>query len=313
MGFYAAIGSVAMLFMLIVLGVIARKTGLVSEKAQRDVTNVVLYLLLPATIIKAMTRDITPEMIADIKAIVIITFFSYIFIIAISYFLSRRFKLPSMQKDLMFCAMSFSNITFFGLPVQEAVFGMEAVFLTIISQIVFFEFYAWSVGLSILERHKTGAKISFSFKNFIKKPGVAACTAGLILMFLQFKPSGVLKDLIEILSKGTAPLAMITIGFMLANSNIKKAIKNKYLYIASFVKLLVIPLSILFVLYLLGVRGLRMAIPVIELGMPSAAYLAMLAELADNDTTLASEQVMFSSLLAGISIPILVAILSTVM
>ncbi len=313
MGFSAAIGSVAMLFMLIVLGVIARKTNLVSEKAQRDLTNVVLYLLLPATIIKAMTRDITPEMIADIKAIVLITLVSYIFIIGLAFLISRKFKLPSMQKDLMFCAMSFSNITFFGLPVQEAVFGIEAVFLTIISQIVFFEFYAWSIGLSVLERHKTGAKIRFSFKEFIKKPGVAGCIAGLILMFLQFKPTGVLKSLIEMLSKGTGPLAMITIGFMLANSDFKKALKNKYIYIASFVKLFVIPLSILGVLYLLGVKGLRMAIPVIELGMPSAAYLAMLAELADNDTTLASEQVMVSSVLAGISIPIIVAILSAVM
>ncbi len=311
--FFTALGSVFVLFMLILVGFICRKTNLVSEKAQKDVTNIVLYAMLPATIIKAMTREIEKETVEMLTTMIIITFVAYIFITILSLFISKSFKLPANQRDVLFGGMSFANITFMGLPVQEAVFGMDAVFFTILSQIVIFEVYCWSIGLSVLEKHKKGGKFHISLMEVIKKPGVVACALGLVLMFTQVKLPPLLNYFIELLGKGTAPVAMITVGFMLANSNVKHAIRNKYLYIASFVKLLLIPILMIIVLYLLNIKGLVMAIPVIEMAMPTAAYLAMLSALADNDTALASEQIFVSSLLSLVSIPIIVGILTYVM
>ncbi len=311
--FFTALGSVFVLFLLILVGFICRKTNLVSERAQKDVTNIVLYGMLPATIIKAMTRTIEQETIEMLTQMIIITFVAYIFISIFSYFIAKSYKLPENQKDVLFGGMSFANITFMGLPVQEAVFGMDAVFFTILSQIVIFEIYCWSIGLSVLEKHKKGGKFHISLKEVIKKPGVVACVIGLFLMFFQIKLPPLLGDFVELLSKGTAPVAMITVGFMLANSNVKHAIKNKYLYISSFVKLLVIPLLMIAVLYVLNIKGFVMAIPVIEMAMPTAAYLAMLSAVADNDTALASEQIFISSLFSLITIPIIVGILTVVM
>ncbi len=311
--FFTALNSVASLFILILVGFVSSKTKLVSDKAQKDITNLVLYALLPATIIKAMTRTIEKEAIDNLIVMIAITFAAYIFMSIIAFFISRFYKIEGKQKDVLFCGMCFANITFVGLPVQEAIFGQEGIFYTILSQIVIFEVYCWSIGLSMLERHKNGGKFSFSFKNFIKKPGVVACSIGLVLLFFQIKLPKTLEQVIELLSRGTSPLAMITVGIMLSKSNIKKAVKNKYLYVSSFVKLLLIPISMILVLYLLNVKGLRMAIPVIEMAMPTAAYLAMLSGLADNDTSLASEQIFISSLLSLISIPIVVSILDILM
>ncbi len=311
--FFTALGSVFVLFLLILVGFICRKTELVSEKAQKDVTNIVLYGMLPATIIKAMTRTIEKETVEMLTQMIIITFVAYIFITIISMFISKSFKLPENQKDVLFGGMSFANITFMGLPVQEAVFGMDAVFFTILSQIVIFEVYCWSIGLSVLEKHKKGGKFHISIKEVMKKPGVVACAIGLVLMFFQIKLHPLIEDFVDLLSKGTAPVAMITVGFMLANSNVKKAIKNKYLYISSFVKLMVIPLIMIAVLYALNIKGFVMAIPVIEMAMPTAAYLAMLSAVADNDTALASEQIFISSLFSLVTIPIIVGILTMVM
>lgn len=311
--FFTALGSVFVLFLLILVGFVSRKTNLVSEKAQKDVSNIVLYGMLPATIIKAMTREIEQKTIDMLIQMIIITFIAYVIIAILSYFISKTYKLPENQKDVLFAGMSFSNITFMGLPVQEAVFGMDAVFFTILSQIVIFEVYCWSIGLSMLEKHKKGGKFHISLKEVIKKPGVAACAVGLVLMFFQVRLHPLLGDFVELLSKGTAPVAMIVVGFMLANSDVKKAIKNKYLYISSFVKLILIPLVMIAVLYALNIKGYVMAIPVIEMAMPTAAYLAMLSAVADNDTALASEQIFISSLFSLITIPLVVGILTIVM
>lgn len=311
--FFTALGSIVVLFSLILVGFICRKTNLVSERAQKDVTNIVLYAMLPATIVKTMTKPIDKDAIEMLLTMIAITVVSYIFITILSILVSKRFNLPDKQRDVLFGGMSFANITFMGLPVQEAVFGSEAVFFTIMSQLVIFEIYCWSIGLSILEKHKKGGKFQISIKEVLKKPGVFASIIGLILLFAKVELPPMVDNFVTMLGKGISPLAMIAVGFMLANSNIKEAVRNKYLYISSFVKLLVIPLVMIGVLYALNIRGLVMAIPVIEMAMPTAAYLAMLSAIADNDTTLASEQIFVSSLLSLITIPVIVGILGFTM
>ncbi|MDO4772744.1 MAG: AEC family transporter [Bacillota bacterium] len=311
--FFTALGSIVVLFSLILVGFICRKTNLVSERAQKDVTNIVLYAMLPATIVKTMTKPIDKDAIEMLLTMIAITVVSYIFITILSILVSKRFNLPDKQRDVLFGGMSFANITFMGLPVQEAVFGSEAVFFTIMSQLVIFEIYCWSIGLSILEKHKKGGKFHISIKEVLKKPGVFASIIGLILLFAKVELPPMVDNFVTMLGKGISPLAMIAVGFMLANSNIKEAVRNKYLYISSFVKLLVIPLVMIGVLYALNIRGLVMAIPVIEMAMPTAAYLAMLSAIADNDTTLASEQIFVSSLLSLITIPVIVGILGFTM
>lgn len=311
--FFTALGSITVLFLLILIGFILRKTNLVTQNAQKDITNLVLYAMLPATIVKTMTKTIEEDTIDMLKLMILITLISYVFITILSLLVAKRFRLPENQKDVLFAGMSFANITFMGLPVQEAVFGEDAVFFTILSQIVIFEVYCWSIGLSFLEKHKKGGKFHISLKEVLKKPGVVACILGLLLMFFQIKLSPMMENFVDLLGKGTSPVAMIAVGFMLANSDIKKAIRNKYLYISSFVKLIVIPLSMIAILYLLNIRGLVMAIPVIEMAMPTAAYLAMLSAVADNDTALASEQIFISSLLSLVTIPLIVGILTYVM
>lgn len=311
--FFTALGSIVVLFSLILVGFICRKTNLVSDRAQKDVTNIVLYAMLPATIVKTMTKPIDKDAIEMLLTMIVITVISYVFITILSILVSKRFHLPANQRDVLFGGMSFANITFMGLPVQEAVFGSEAVFFTIMSQLVIFEIYCWSIGLSILEKHKNGGKFHISIKEVLKKPGVFASIIGLILLFAKVELPPMLDNFVTMLGKGISPLAMIAVGFMLANSNIKEAVRNKYLYISSFVKLLVIPLVMIAVLYVLNIRGLMMAIPVIEMAMPTAAYLAMLSAIADNDTTLASEQIFVSSLLSLITIPVIVGILGFTM
>lgn len=311
--FFTALGSIVVLFSLILVGFICRKTNLVSERAQKDVTNIVLYAMLPATIVKTMTKPIDKDAIEMLLTMIAITVVSYIFITILSILVSKRFNLPDKQRDVLFGGMSFANITFMGLPVQEAVFGSEAVFFTIMSQLVIFEIYCWSIGLSILEKHKKGGKFHISIIEVLKKPGVFASIIGLILLFAKVELPPMVDNFVTMLGKGISPLAMIAVGFMLANSNIKEAVRNKYLYISSFVKLLVIPLVMIGVLYALNIRGLVMAIPVIEMAMPTAAYLAMLSAIADNDTTLASEQIFVSSLLSLITIPVIVGILGFTM
>src|SRR5699024_12247922 len=103
---------------------------------------------------------------------------------------------------------------------------------------------------------------------------------------------------------------MLLICILLSRSNTKECVTSIRLYIIALVRLLIFPLLIFFVLSLLGFSDMEIVIPVIMLGMPTAAYVAMFAANVDNDANLASQIVFVSSLLSLITIPILVMLVS---
>ena len=57
-------------------------------------------------------------------------------------------------------------------------------------------------------------------------------------------------------------------------------------------------------------KGMKIVIPVVMLGMPTAAYVAMFAANSDNNPNLASQIVFISSLLSLVTIPIIVMLVS---
>lgn len=59
--FFLTLEKVAVLFLLIVIGFIAGKLKLISEQGQKDITQLVLYVTMPATIFSAMQLEMSQE------------------------------------------------------------------------------------------------------------------------------------------------------------------------------------------------------------------------------------------------------------
>lgn len=310
--FFTAFESVSVLFALILVGFVVGKTGLVSERGQADLTKLVIYVTLPATIINSMVRPLNSEDVYKLLQIIGITFISYVFIIGISYLITSKYKLPKNQRDILFVGASFSNISFMGFPVLASLYGADIIFFASITQSIFFQVYAWLICLPILESTSKKEKTGFSIKSIFLKPGIVAVMIGLIIFISQVHPPSFVLKTLATASGATSPLAMITVGLMLSRSDLKKAISNKYLYYTSAIKLILIPCSVIFVFSSLGIRDIVLNIPAIELGMPTAALLAMLSGYAENDTSLASQQVFISSLFSIITIPVIVTILESI-
>lgn len=309
MSFLITFQSVLVLFALIVIGFIAGKKNLVSYDGQRDITNLLLYITLPATIVNAMIRKITPESIENIKIIFIIVFLCYIAMYVLSALMSRSMKgLDKPRQDIMLIGAMQANISFMGFPVILTVFGDEILFYAAICHSFLFEFFSWFVAINVLERNVGENKVKLDLKKVFLRPGILAVLVGLTLFTTQYTPPKLVMDLLKILSGATSPVAMILVGVILSRSNIYEALQNKYLYITSAFKLLVFPILILYALKLMpmGFNEVIITTSVIEFAMPTAAYLAMMSQAVKNDAALASQQVFVSSLFSVLTIPLIV-------
>ena len=105
-------------------------------------------------------------------------------------------------------------------------------------------------------------------------------------------------------------LAMIVFGTFLANSSFKNMFAKKEIYFVSFLRLVLIPLCMLGIFYVCGVRGSLLVAMIISASAPTATHTAMYAAKYENNTALGSEIAAQSSVLSIITMPVVVALAS---
>ncbi len=301
--FFLTLQKVLILFLLIVIGFVAGRTNLISAKGQKDITNLVLYITMPATIFNAMQLPLNKERVQTSLIIIGIMIFCYTIMFLVGFFVSRRLNLTLGQKDIFHTALLLSNTTFMGYPIVSNLLGEEALFYAVLGAGFIFEIVAWTLGVYLIGRNAK-ATSTFNWKKIFFSPGIISIAIGLLFFLTQWQLPTLIQDVVDTLSPATSPLAMIVVGLMLSRSDIQAAFKNPVLYLAAFLKLLAVPLLITMILKAVGFSDLTLVIPVIMISMPSASYVAMFAGNAENDTNFASQIVFMTSLLSIITIPI---------
>ncbi|SHH19852.1 AEC family transporter [Tepidibacter thalassicus] len=308
MDFISTFNQIFMLFTLILLGYIANKKGVVTKSLNKELSNVILYITLPALIIKSMQYDFSKDMMLKSVKIILISIFIYSSTILFSRIIAAILKIEGKTKDIVQFLIIFPNVGFMGYPVISSIYGDSGVFYTALFNMPF-NILIWTVGVVIMSRHYKKDN-SISIKKILFNPGVFAIIVGYTLFLLSIKLPKPIYDILDILGSSTTPMSMIVVGSILAQSRIQEAFKDKYLIMVSFVRLLIIPLIVYFVLKkILFLDGLILGIPFIICAMPSAANAAIFATRFENNHVLASQGVFITTLFSVITIPILVAML----
>lgn len=302
--FLLTVQKVAVLFILIVIGFVAGRSRLIDEAGQKNITQLVLYITMPATIFSAMQLEMNQERLHTAIIILGIMVFCYAVMFTIGFLVSRPLNLTIGQKDIFHTSLLLSNTSFMGYPIVLSLLGPEALFYAVVGAGFIFEVVSWSLGVYLISRNGSGAR-AFNWKQIVFSPGILSIIVGLIFFLTQWTVPEPFHSVITTLSPATSPLAMIVIGLMLSRSNITEAFKNKYLYLSATFKLLIVPLIILTILKLVGFTDSALIIPVIMISMPTASYVAMFASNYGNDSKFASQIVFISSLFSIITIPII--------
>lgn len=304
MDFFLTLSNVLVLFLLILIGFIVGRKNLVDQLGQAQISKLVLYVTMPATIIVGMQLDFAwDKLILALKIIAIMIFF-YVLIFFLSSLLIKRFKLEKNQKDILLAGSIMGNNSFMGYPLVIAILGQEALFYAVLSSGLLYELISWSLGSYIIGRNAR-EKQSFSAKKILLSPGIISLLIGLVLFLGQIKLPAIAFNTLKILSGATSPLAMLVVGMMLSRSDFKQAFSSKYIYLISGLKLLGFPLMIALISNLIGLEGYLKIIPLLMFSLPTGAYVGIFSDNMGNDTGLASQLIFVSSLLSVVTIPLI--------
>lgn len=302
--FFLTLQKVAVLFLLIVIGFVAGRMNLISEKGQKDITQLVLYITMPATIFSAMQLEMSTERLNTSFTILGVMVFCYMVMYLAGILVSRRLPLSEGRKDIFQTSLLLSNTSFMGYPIILSLLGPDALFYAVVGAGFIFEVVSWSLGVYLISRNGTESA-GFNWKKVVFSPGILSIIVGLVFFVTQWSVPEPFHSVIQTMSPATSPLAMIVIGLMLSRSNIQEALKNKFLYLSAVLKLFIVPVVITLVLKAVGFSGPALVIPVMMISMPTASYVAMFSANYGNDAKFASQIVFLSSLMSMISIPVI--------
>ena len=256
--------QVLVLFILIAVGFACGKLGAITEHASKKMTDIVLYVVTPCVMINSFQREFSIELLGQVFLAAGIA----LGILVLSVLLTKLVfhdKDESRKKVLRFSVV-FSNCGFMSLPLQNALLGDRGMFFGSIF-VAIFNVVVWTYGLLDM----SGDKKQLSAKRLATNPGILGFVAGMIIFVCGVQLPVFLAQPVKHLANLNTPLPMLIIGFYLSNAKIKRAFTDVGGYIAMALRLLVIPLGVLFALAPFGIDRNMLIAFVIACSAPTAA------------------------------------------
>lgn len=289
------------LYLVAILGFIVRAKGILNEHASIVLTQLILYITLPALILFSLDTTFSIAIIKDFFLLVFMSMYILFVSILLAIWMRRRSSLPIERQSVYEGIIIFGNQGFIGYAVSFILLGEQGIIYVTMFNICYL-ILIWTYGIYLFSKDKE----TIDWKNIFFNPGIISTFFGLLIFLLPFSLPSVVSNGLELVGKMTIPLSMMMIGVLIANVkwNEFSLIKNKYVWKAAFLKLVIIPLLLL-PFFAFKISTPLLIIAVIVSGMPSAPTISLYAEKYGGDSFFASLGTLVTTLLCIFTIPLL--------
>ena len=292
--------QVLILFIMILVGFVISKKGLLNGDGAMQMTNTLLYIVTPSVIISSFdSMEFSLKAASDLSIAAICAVITHAVGFAIPFFIFR--KKEKQLRTILVCTTALTNCGFMGVPMAEAVLGEKGVFLASV-YISIFNIFVWTLSFSMFSSGK------FNIKNAILNPGVIGTLIGFVLFFSRLNLPEIISAPIGFMASMNSPLAMIVIGYYLSVSPLKITKTDLSLLLSVGLRLILIPLICLGIFTLIGIKGDLLSACVIPACAPSAAIVMMFAAKFGGDTVAASKGMSYAHILSVVTMPLMITL-----
>lgn len=291
------------LFLLLVLGFVLFKCHIFDEYTNKKISALIVNVASPMLIISSIAG-----VEGNDKSIVFLMIgagiLMYIGFIILGKIINRIFPFPKKDWPVYECMVVFANTGFMGYPVLLDVFGQEAVFYASLIHMAF-NFFVYTYAIMCLTK-SDDSEFKLNFKQLLT-PGIVLIFIGILIYLFDIQLPSVLMDTINSVGSLTAPLSMMMIGSSLAVYPIKDSFTDWRSYVFAFVRLIIVPFVTMIVCRLLHINPYYANITIITNAMPVGSMVLMLATQYNANVKIVTKNIVVSTLLSVITIPIVVA------
>ena len=301
--------QIAELFLMIFMGFLIVKTGLLKDDDSKILSKIVLYLIIPCVIINAFQVDYTAD---TVKGLLIALAASVMLQIILLIIISVLGKLLHLN-EVEVASVYYSNSGNLIVPIVMFILGQEwvlygCVFMSV--QLVFI----WTHCKKILSRES-----SYDWKKIILNINMISIFIGVILFFTRIRLPEIIGNTLSAVGTMIGPASMFETGMLFAGMNLKQIFANKKVYFISFLRLIAVPLFSLILLKISHLAALSadgnqiMLIVFLAVITPSASTVTQMCQVYGNDSRYASAINVVTTLFSIITMPLMVMLFQMIL
>lgn len=299
--------QVLQLLLMILAGAVCCKAGVFKPQDKSILSNILLYLVVPAMVIDSYLVEFDPETFRNLLSAFGLSILALAIGLAVAVLATCR--VAKEKRAILRFACGFSNAAYMGFPLIKALFGSEGL-LYASAFVTVFNIALWTIGYGIVSGSASAKEIVHSI---VTCPCILAVALGLVLYLGRVPVPEVLAGPIGTIGNMNTPLSMIITGATIASSDLKKLLQNKNLFLTLGLRLLVVPAAALAVFALLGVSGMVPMVVLILEACPCVTITTVFAIRFHHDEELAAGAVVFSTLCSIITLPLYALALTAVL
>lgn len=316
--FNLTLTQMLVMFVLMLTGYILRKGKFLPENASASVSKLLAFVLSPALTLGNQIKMCTPESFINNSKLMIYGLVLVVVALGISYPLSALI-IKNPQKDpkidykrnIYKYALTFGNWGYMGNYIVLGIGGDEMLFrYTMFTFFLNIITYAWGVYILVPKSHNSGS-IWKNLKTGLLTPPFIALVIGMTLGLTgvgKFVPV-FMTNAFDNAGNCMGPMAMLLAGLVVGEYDFGQLLKDKKVYLVTFLRLIVIPaifISILkFIKTPVEITILALVAFAAPLGLNTVVYPAAYG----GETKTGASMAMISHVLSVITIPIMYLVL----
>lgn len=305
--FLTTLSKVSVLLIFIGLGYLLRRTKKLPDNAGRVLSLLTTLVFSPAYTIKNLSASLTLEKIGSQVALIGYGVVIILATIGLAFLLAKPLARNDFERRSYVYAFCIPNFGYFGYPLVEGVFGSE-----VLSQLMLF-CLPMSIACNTFGYLLFVKDGKLTIKDILKMPVIVSVFIGMAIGLSGLKLPPLVSDVLSTAGNCMSPASMLLAGFVLGGFPLKDLFKGGRSYMMSAIRLVGIPALVGGVLFLLGVRGMYLALPIMILAMPLGLNLVVFPESMGIDASDNAKMCFVCNLLTIGVLPFVFALLSQIM
>ncbi len=288
------------LFLMVVLGYALCKLGYMCEAFDQKLSSIVIDVTCPALILSSVMGSELPDR-SLILPLLGVGFLTYVLLLVYGFGIPRLITKNHDDQGMIGFALMFANVGFIGYPIVASIFGPTAVFYAALLNMPN-TFFIFTAGVMLVKGEYSLRSINP--KLLFSPSMIAAFIAAFIVIFGVHAPDFIARP-VTMVGNVTVPASLMIIGSSMARLPLREIVGSPKVYVASFLRLAVVPLSVYFLFRLCGVSDVVNNINTVVIAMPVASFGTMFCMKYGRNPSLMTEMTFVTTVASIFTIPLI--------
>ena len=293
--------QIAVLFLIMGLGFLIVKLGIVKTEDSRVLSMVTIYLVLPCVTIHAFQIEYSTKIRNGFLLAVAVAILIHVVLFVVCGILRKLLKMDEVET----ASLIYSNAGNLILPLVTSILGEWVIyasgFLCVQTIIV------WTHGQSLMQGQR-----QVNLKKIVQNINLIAILTGLVFFLCNIHLPKILDSMTSSLAGMIGPISMVMIGMLLAGVDWKLVFGKRRIYGIVFLKMIVVPgiitLCLKLAAPLIPMENAKtiLLISLLAVIAPTAVTITQMAQLYKRDAAYASSINVFTTLVCIVTMPLMV-------